>query len=478
MYLILLPIALIVYILSLMSIIYSSRYLFVISFRESDFKYTKMVINQNYSFFKHNDKGEILNIVKNIASDVAFFEASEPRSVITSLISIVCYAILFSIYSWILTIIVFTLIIVLVYLTSLTVKKINKYVMLNQENKGKSYKDFNELASNAFLIQQLNDESFFIDKYKQSYNSGYYKSSQKFQKYQGTYMLLYSTFIFLLPLAILIFGLIFKDALMITAGAVVAIYAIVGNLQEPLRGVSSFISEYKTYRANKKMLNAFFDTDCKNALPLLNEFSSIYCFSTEGITFANKNILKNLDFVINKNDFCLLTGESGSGKSTLLKHIVGMENDDLIKIEFDNINKTKIKLWPNCLLVTQDNHLFTDTIKNNILCSLDYDEPLFNEVISTCLLNDYVDKNGLYSVVDSESSNISGGEKSRICLARILIRKPKLLLVDEITASLDSVTSKQLAKNIFDFSKKYGITVICVSHKDEFNEYANKIYKL
>ena len=291
-------------------------------------------------------------------------------------------------------------------------------------------------------------------------------------------MLLYSTFIFLLPLMILIFGLIFKDVLMITTGAVVAIYAIVGNLQEPLRGVSSFISEYKTYRANKKMLNAFFNADKTTNLPILEEFALIHCFSKDGIVFANKNILKNLDLVVEKDDFCLLTGESGSGKSTLLKHIIGMENDNLITIEFDNINKTHLNLWPNCLLVTQENHLFTDSVKNNILCSLNFDKSLFDEIISACLLNDFVNKNGIDSVVDSESSNISGGEKSRICLARILIRKPKLLLLDEITASLDGDTAKKLARNIYDFSKKYGITVICVSHKDEFNKFANKFYSL
>ena len=170
-YMILLPVALLIYILSLGAIIFLSRLLYAVSFREVDFKYTQIMIRQDYSFFKDNDKGAILNVVKNIATDVSFFEASEPRSVITSLASIVCYAILFSTYSYLLTIIVFVLIIGLVYLTSLIVKKKNKYVLLYQEHRGKNYQDFNELSNNSFLIKELNDECHFFNKYKALYDA-------------------------------------------------------------------------------------------------------------------------------------------------------------------------------------------------------------------------------------------------------------------------------------------------------------------
>ncbi len=93
-----------------------------------------------------------------------------------------------------------------------------------------------------------------------------------------------------------------------------------------------------------------------------------------------------------------------------------------------------------------------------------------NEVIQVCCLNEFVKDYGLTKEIDNTDSNVSGGEKQRICLARVLIRKSKIVLLDEITSSLDPETSKKLARNIYDYTKKYHMSFISISHKNEFDD--------
>lgn len=125
-------------------------------------------------------------------------------------------------------------------------------------------------------------------------------------------------------------------------------------------------------------------------------------------------------------------------------------------------------------MIQQKSSLFTTTIIDNIKCGYEATKEELEEVYNICMLNSFIDKYGENKAIDNISSNISGGEIQRICIARILLRKPRLLLMDEITSALDPDTTASLAKNIYDFAKKYHITVIAISHKNEFDEYANK----
>ena len=122
--------------------------------------------------------------------------------------------------------------------------------------------------------------------------------------------------------------------------------------------------------------------------------------------------------------------------------------------------------------------MFSDTIKNNICCGDMYKEDELREIYKLTLLEEFIGKYGEDKIIDFSDSNISGGEKQRIALARILIRKPKLLLLDEITSSLDDTNSHLLAKNIYEYAKTNNITVVVISHKDEFLEYSNKVIKV
>ena len=131
-------------------------------------------------------------------------------------------------------------------------------------------------------------------------------------------------------------------------------------------------------------------------------------------------------------------------------------------------------LFANISLVEQKPFLFSVSIKENILLGNDFGKEQLDEVIKVCALEEMVRQYGLEKEIDWNGGNVSGGELQRITIARTLIRKPKFLLLDEITASLDAKTAELIAKNIVAFTKKYNIGIIAVSHKDEFIPFSNK----
>ena len=115
--------------------------------------------------------------------------------------------------------------------------------------------------------------------------------------------------------------------------------------------------------------------------------------------------------------------------------------------------------------------MFYDSIINNISLGEKYTQDLLDEVIDCCCLRKFINQYGFDKIIDNQDSNISGGEKQRLSLARMLIRKPSLILLDEATANI-------LASNIYNYCKKYNITAVAISHKNEFNKYANKLIEL
>lgn len=136
---------------------------------------------------------------------------------------------------------------------------------------------------------------------------------------------------------------------------------------------------------------------------------------------------------------------------------------------YDSKNVKDINISRIVTCAIQNMYVFHDSIKYNITLGRKFSDEELNEVIEVCCLNDFVNNYGLLKEIDNTDTNISGGEKQRICLARVLIRKSKIVLLDEITSSLDEDTSKQLVLNIYNYTKKYNMSFIIISHKNEFD---------
>jgi ABC-type multidrug transport system fused ATPase/permease subunit len=188
------------------------------------------------------------------------------------------------------------------------------------------------------------------------------------------------------------------------------------------------------------------------------------------ITFAyeeNKDVLKNVSVEFAKNKSYAIVGGSGSGKSTLLSLLLGYFRGYEGKVMFDGSELRDIaveSLYDMVSVVQQNVFLFDSSLKNNITMFKDFDENEYANAIKLAGLTALVREKGDGYECGEGGRNLSGGEKQRVSIARCLIRKTPVMVMDEATASLDNATAFAVTNSILDLN---GLTKIIVTHKLE-----------
>lgn len=201
---------------------------------------------------------------------------------------------------------------------------------------------------------------------------------------------------------------------------------------------------------------------------------------------TNENhVIEDLDFKLGKNEYVSIMGKSGAGKTTLLNIIGCLETFDSGEYIFDNIDISKLKendladiRAKKISYIFQDYMLIdNDSIINNVEVPLYFDNRYKYSQYKD-LAKKVLDKVGLnYLDYNMKTSFLSGGEKQRVAIARALVNEPLLILADEPTGAVDSVTSEKIL-NIFDEIVESGISIIVVTHDINVAKRTNKIYKM
>ncbi|MDP3557474.1 MAG: ATP-binding cassette domain-containing protein [Bacteroidota bacterium] len=190
-------------------------------------------------------------------------------------------------------------------------------------------------------------------------------------------------------------------------------------------------------------------------------------------SFGNNDVLKDISLKIKKGENLVVLGKSGSGKSVLIKCLVGLIEPDEGKVVLLGENIPELKIEKLNLLRKKVGFLFQSaalydsmTVRENLefplrdLKSKAKEE--INELVEEALRNV-----GLEDVIDKMPSELSGGMRKRVGLARTLILKPEIILYDEPTTGLDPITSKEISNLILDIQKKYNTASIIITHDME-----------
>lgn len=191
------------------------------------------------------------------------------------------------------------------------------------------------------------------------------------------------------------------------------------------------------------------------------------------------DVLKGLNLEIDKGEFCVLLGPSGSGKSTLLNIIGGIDGADEGSIlidgeQLEDMTEKKLSMYRRKHLgyIFQMYNLIPNlTIRENIeVGAYLSDHPLdVDELMQTL---------GIYEHRNKLPNQISGGQQQRTAIGRAIVKNPDILLCDEPTGALDYRTSKEILKLIETVNKKYGNTIIMVTHNDAIKDMADRVVKL
>lgn len=190
-------------------------------------------------------------------------------------------------------------------------------------------------------------------------------------------------------------------------------------------------------------------------------------------------VLKGIDLEIQKGEICVLLGASGSGKSTLLNIIGGIDDADSGYISI-NSEKTA-DMSEKKLTLYRRKHLGYIFQMYNLIPNLNIKE---NVEVGAYLSDNPLDVDdilktlGLYEHRHKLPNQLSGGQQQRTAIGRAVVKNPDILLCDEPTGALDYATSKEILKLIEDINKKYGNTVIMVTHNDAIKNMADRVVKL
>ena len=194
---------------------------------------------------------------------------------------------------------------------------------------------------------------------------------------------------------------------------------------------------------------------------------------------TRQEVLRGMNFFVAKGEFCVLLGPSGSGKSTLLNIIGGIDSADsgYIAIHGDKLED----LGEKELTRYRRTHLGYVFQMYNLIANLNVKE---NIEVGAYLSDDPLDIDdllhtlGLYEHRYKLPNQLSGGQQHRVSIGRAIVKNPDILLCDEPTGALDYNTSKEILKLIEDVNKKYGNTVIMVTHNEAIRHMADHVIKL
>lgn len=193
-------------------------------------------------------------------------------------------------------------------------------------------------------------------------------------------------------------------------------------------------------------------------------------FKNIDFRYGTRNlILKNINMTIKKGERIALVGESGSGKTTLAKLLLNFykcENGEILVNNYNLLDINVESLRDKIAYISQETFLFNGTILENLILGNPY--LTYEEVIDACekaQIHDFINSLPLRynTLVEENGSNFSGGQKQRLSIARAILRKPEILIMDEATSNLDSITEKAIERTIHDFSE--GMTTIIIAHR-------------
>lgn len=425
-------------------------------------------------FFSGKGVGDIVYLILSLAADIGVHNATFwPMLFVNAVTLVILFAAIAS-YNIIFSVMVILGISLLIFFTSFISKKLADRTLVSENLMADINSRMVQNFQGISIVKLFRREHYFLEKYRRGLSQQKYRNDLIRDFWYSLYVVVYGAMTVVFPILVLLAGFWLKGKGLVSVGAVVAIYSIVGLMQEPMREIADSVTLYKENANRKKKLGSFVEPYFGNErIPRIKEIK----VQVSKLEMDGKILFEDIHFAVKGGDVVSLCGPSGCGKSTLLKLIIGFCRCEGVECYYDGVlqdNFSSSARYANIALVEQKPFLFTASIRENILLGEEFPKELFEEVLSVCVLEEMAEKYGLDKEIDWTGDNVSGGEMQRITIARALIRKPSFLLLDEVTASLDAVTSEMVAKNIVSFARKYDIAVIAVSHKEEFSKKSNK----
>jgi len=441
-----------------------------------------------FAIFEDKRSGEVLQTLQKARTDVQVFVTSLVNIVFFSLVGIIFVVVYAFIVHWLIGLVYFFVIPLIGFTTYTISKKIKASQAAIVKEMSALAGSTTETLRNVELVKSLGLESQETGRlnYVNDKILGLELTKVKLIRYlsfsQGTMVNTMRSVLLLLLL-----WLIFKGPVSLGEFFTLWIYSFF--IFNPLGEFGNVAAQYREASASLEQLQQILNIP-KEEKPI----GAVRVGALQNLVFKNVSFqyasgsdpsVKNLNFEITAGQTVALAGPSGSGKSTIIKLILGLYKPTAGNFEVNGIDANRLDyehFRAKIGYVSQDTQLFAGTIRENLVfvrpASSD-DECL--KVLQQAESLAIIERGGLGldTKIGEGGIKISGGEKQRLAIARALLRNPELIIFDEATSSLDSITEKAITETIKQIAKsRPNLMIVLVAHRLSTVAHADKIYVL
>jgi len=440
-----------------------------------------------YAVFEDQRSGETLGKLQKVRTDVEKLITASVNILFTSLVGIV-FVMLYAIsVHWLIAPVYFLTVPLLGILSSVLSQKIKKIQKVIVAETTALAGATTESLRNIELVKSLGLAQQEIRRLNNT-TEKILQLELKKVRYLRSLSFVQGTSVNFLRTSILFLMLYLIYAREITVGQFFSLWIYSFFIFGPLQELGNVINIYREAEVSLKNFENILNTpkEPKPLAPIVLTDLSRLAFERVSFKYASSHsqALLDISFIVRRGETIAFVGPSGSGKTTLVKLLVGLYTPEAGRILYDDCPLTEIdldRLRERIGFVTQDTQLFSGTIRENLLFvnpNASDDECLKVLHKSACQsLLARADK-GLDSLIGEGGVKVSGGEKQRLSIARALLLRPNLLVFDEATSSLDSLTEEAINETIRDISVRQDLITILIAHRLSTVLHAERIYVL
>lgn len=427
------------------------------------------VLNQPLSAFDYMPTGKLISRITNDTESIKDFYVFVIATVLKNVTLISVMLVVMSFLSWRLTIIVLILLPIVIFIMVIYQRKSANAYRKMRDLLADINASMSESIQGMSLIQLMRQERAFSEQFS-SLTNNHLRAQVGVMKLNG--LLLRPLIDLLSGIALIslvaLFGV--SGVELIGVGVLYAFISYLGRVTEPLIEMTQQLSLLQQALVASERIFALIDAkqqdygDDEQAIQLGELQCKNVSFSYDG----EQTVLNNIDIHLHHRGFLALVGHTGSGKSTLASLMMGFypasQGEMLVdKRLLTDLHKTVFR--DGIAMVQQDPHILSDTVRENIQLGRNVTDVVIWDALDkvglAAQIRQYSD--GLDTLFGSGEANLSAGQKQLLALARVLVAKPKILILDEATANIDSGTEKkiQLALNVL----RQDMSIVVIAHR-------------